>query len=216
MTSIAWLKVWKKKQLWIFWRQSMLRGGPCHMRLTVTCFGRCFRLMGYPDEILPCEVKREKTERVDQDFHNLSLVSCFKLILVRLMVSGTVSHSVPFLGKSTLVKSSVAFWCFFSTSSRLFLPIIWDLRCRKKNCSQTRNLLEHRAGASISTNPSARSLNFFFEKCVRRRVLGVSSCRTYCGDLCFSILLHCGCWHLAFPCRVWFWRCESSTGWIGE
>lgn len=64
--------------------------------------------MGYPDQILPCEVKREKTERVDQDFH-LSLVSCFKLVLVRLMVSGTVSHSVPFLGKSTLVKSSVAF-----------------------------------------------------------------------------------------------------------
>lgn len=39
----------------------MLRGGPCHMRLTVTCLAAALvDVLGYPDKILPCEVKREK------------------------------------------------------------------------------------------------------------------------------------------------------------
>lgn len=55
----------------------MLRGGPCHMRLTVTCLADALvDVLGYPDKIIPCEVKREKTERVDQAFH-LSFVACY-------------------------------------------------------------------------------------------------------------------------------------------
>lgn len=74
----------------------MLRGGPCHMRLTVTCLADALvDVLGYPDKIIPCEVKREKRKELIRPFISVLLRVILKLILVRLMVFVRVSHGVP-------------------------------------------------------------------------------------------------------------------------